>query len=444
MEDIFDILSEVTGITKYSNAEVITPAWVVKDMVDLLPPEVFNKDSRFLDPAVKSGRFLAEIYRRLMYSDAMKQAFPDKRDRHEHIIHNQLYGFATSATAATIVRKQLYNNPTELGNIQFTGDKDIVKEIRGAFENMKFDVVIGNPPYNNDIYLDFVTLGHNLASQYTCMITPARWQAKGGKKNEDFRKNIVPYMSNVVYFPDERDIFSISIPGGVSYFLVDKVKHRYKHVKSSCSFNDAFEFDNPHKDSENTQLFYDNHVLSIVNKCSANRYISATVNLKQSEYVSNTDHGEPFGDVEVMDGETFGGYKNHNELKTDRDLDKYKLLIHIMPGGSAYFDKDGKVLGMKDTYIIGPNQVPNGHYPCMYVSNDRETLEYLRSYFRTKLIRFLYFLAISATTLSSEFFRFIPQPDRLDHIFTDQELYQKYGLTDDEIAIIESVIKERK
>lgn len=45
---------------------------------------------------------------------------------------------------------------------------------------MKFDVVIGNPPYNNDLYLDFVQLGHQLSSNYVCMITPAKWQAKGG------------------------------------------------------------------------------------------------------------------------------------------------------------------------------------------------------------------------------------------------------------------------
>lgn len=49
MEDIFDILSEVTGITKYSGSEVITPKEIVADMVDLLPAEVFNKDSRFLE-----------------------------------------------------------------------------------------------------------------------------------------------------------------------------------------------------------------------------------------------------------------------------------------------------------------------------------------------------------------------------------------------------------
>lgn len=62
----------------------------------------------------------------------------------------------------------------------------------------------------------------------------------------------------------------------------------------------------------------------------------------------------------------------------------------------------------------------------------------------TKLVSFLYYLGCCGTTLTKEFFRFIPDPEKFDHIFTDQELYKKYNLTDEEINIIESVIKERK
>lgn len=176
-------------------------------MVDLLPQEVFSPNATFFDPAVKSGRFLIEIYHRLMNSEQMRQTFPNEQDRHKHIIEKQLFGFATSPTAATVVRKALYDNPLSTGNIRFTSDKLTKELIQGAFSNMKFDVVIGNPPYNNDIYLDFVTLGHQLSAQYTIMITPAKWQAKGGKKNEDFRKNIVPYMSHICFLRKENCSF---------------------------------------------------------------------------------------------------------------------------------------------------------------------------------------------------------------------------------------------
>ena len=106
MEDLFGRLQAIVGITKYSNSEVITPLNIVKDMVDLLPADVFKPEAKFLDPAVKSGRFLAEIYRRLFSSPLLAERFPNEADRRQHILENQLYGLATSATAATIVRNQ--------------------------------------------------------------------------------------------------------------------------------------------------------------------------------------------------------------------------------------------------------------------------------------------------------------------------------------------------
>ena len=122
MEDFFDRFQAFTGVSRYSNAEVITPLNIVKDMVDLLPTDVFNPDAKFLDPAVKSGRFLAEIYRRLFDSPLLSHM--NEADRRQHILTNQLYGLATSSAAATIVRKQLYDDPLEVGNIVYmTGKK---------------------------------------------------------------------------------------------------------------------------------------------------------------------------------------------------------------------------------------------------------------------------------------------------------------------------------
>ena len=182
----------MTDVSKYSNSEVITPMSIVEDMVDLLPADVFRLESKFLDIACKSGRFLASIYNRLITSDAMIQAFPDMQDRHNHIVNNQLYGIATSSLAATIARKQIYNNPIHVGNIVYQPGKFTSESVQGVFENMKFDVVIGNPPYNNDIYLDFVELGHKLADKCSCWITPAKWQAKGGARMNHSERILSP------------------------------------------------------------------------------------------------------------------------------------------------------------------------------------------------------------------------------------------------------------
>ena len=76
-----------------------------------------------------------------MESQLMVQAFPEEQQRRQHIIDNQIYGFATSGIAATPVRRQLYDDPTLVKNIYFTTAKDIVKEIQGAFSHMQFEIL---------------------------------------------------------------------------------------------------------------------------------------------------------------------------------------------------------------------------------------------------------------------------------------------------------------
>ena len=101
---------------------------------------------------------------------------------------------------------------------------------------MKFDVVIGNPPYNNDIYLDFVTLGHILSAQYSCWVTPAKWQAKSDKKNDTFRKAIVPYMRTIVYYPDCIEVFGISDNSGITYYMIGKDTCKVKCIENRAYF----------------------------------------------------------------------------------------------------------------------------------------------------------------------------------------------------------------
>lgn len=94
---------------------------------------------------------------------------------------------------------------------------------------MRFNVVISNPPYNRGIDIDFVNLGFDLSTDYCVMITPAKWQtAEANQKIAskmsygEFRKKIVPHMSKVVFYPDCLDVFGISQPDGITYYLINK------------------------------------------------------------------------------------------------------------------------------------------------------------------------------------------------------------------------------
>lgn len=188
LESILNQFPDRVGEKK--DAKIFTPPHIVKEMINDLPEEVWNKHTTFLDICCKSGIFLYEIYQKLMETYALIEEFPDKRDRRNYIISNQLFGIAPDqfcqlqSTRVVYGYMELNRHIITIKNyetIMRNADKTFLYNTLQKEFNMKgFGVVIGNPPYNNDAYLDFVTLGHSLASKYTMMITPAKWQAKGG------------------------------------------------------------------------------------------------------------------------------------------------------------------------------------------------------------------------------------------------------------------------
>ena len=115
-------------------------------------------------------------------------------------------------------------------------------------------------------------------------------------------------------------------------------------------------------------------------------------------------------------------------------------------GSGSPFDLNGMAVGggMKKVFIAEDMQVPQGHYAVLRMFDNKDEADSFVSFCASKLVAFLYFVGITASMDVIENWRFVPDPGAFDHIFTDEELYKKYNLTDEEIAIIESVIKERK
>ena len=195
-----------------------TPSWVVEDMVALLPNNIWNPYSKFLDIYCKSGVFLEVIIDQLMNRvDYSVIDLHEPKEIYRYIVENQIYALCWKKEYADLARTAINGKVFIEKNIKllerdnkYITDKEFRTKFREIFGNMKFDVVVGNPPYNNDIYIPFVELGHKLASTCSVFITPAKWQAKGGEKNEQFRKDIVPHMSKIVYYPCTEEIFDIS------------------------------------------------------------------------------------------------------------------------------------------------------------------------------------------------------------------------------------------
>ena len=409
---------------------------IVDKMLGLAKDSDISTDTTFLNLYSKDGIFCKRIIDRLMKHET---SIANPIQRLNNIIKNQIYivcgtiqawartmnnltnyideiyaeyykdglDFETSNTLLPNI--YLYENikyDLKNGHINETAEKirKYFNSTRGGAGTVKFDVVIGNPPYNNDIYLDFVTLGHQLANNCSIWITPAKWQAKGGPKNEEFRKNIVPHMSKIVYYPDTREVFDIDSQGGISYFHLDKDEHKNKQLKTICSVQKLFQTNDIEICSGNYVL-YNNKIQSIISKLG--KYTQL--------------------------------YCKNNAIDK-----RYNVAITNTYSEKNCTSKSGKAYVTISPYIQTDTIRNNADTSFLDSFADLESAKSYVSYLQTKFIRFMFLMAKCSLHMQSNFsWRFVPDPGSFDHIFTDAELYKKYNLTPEEINIIESVIKAR-
>ena len=228
--------------------EYTTPENIVNSMLDLLPWETFNHNTKFFDPACKGGEFLALIHDRLSLI-LMNDTYFDKYNGleksiriHDHIIRNQLYVVAIGDNSYKVAKERVYGceNIIKAKADYINGLKDatvtaiknkgkyIDKELN---KEMKFDVIVGNPPYNDtddtgsskSINTYFVNLGIQLNAKYMLYIMPDRWFVSPDKLNTNCRESLVGKIKYMRDFDDTDTVFEgTSIRGGVSYFLYDK------------------------------------------------------------------------------------------------------------------------------------------------------------------------------------------------------------------------------
>ena len=494
----------LTCLANLSNDEVFTPPDLVNQMLDMLPAELWtNKEAKFLDPVTKSGVFLREITKRLI--KGLEAEIPDLQTRLNHILTKQVYGIAITELTSLLARRSVYcakranhaeysmctefeaGEKGEQGNIRFEriahtwtngkcsycGASQEVYDRADALEthayqfihcddpktlfedNMKFDVIIGNPPYQlsdggngasaSPIYQRFVEQAKKLNPRYLSMIIPSRWFA-GGKGLDDFRVAMLndSSISKLVDYPNAKECFpNNSIGGGVCYFLRD------------LAHKDKCEVVNVLNGQENSKLRklnqFDvfvryNQAISIIQKIRQNEKTSlqTIVSSRNPFGFSSKDRGEKsaFKNAVMLFTSQGRFYVNAvSVLKGNELVKKHKVMISKVTGEHAGEpDKGGMFKVLSRTELLSIDEICTDSYLCIGSFDGESEAKNLLHYLATRFVRFLLLQAVTSINLSADKFAFIPMQN-FNEPWTDEKLYAKYGLSLDEIAFIESMIR---
>lgn len=523
-----DLRDQYYGLSNYT-----TPPGTVREMVQMLSPEIFDKKLRVLDLSCKGGEMLDGMRERLKYSPYMKMEDELQLDR--YITNVQLYGIALNKKSYDVTQKLLYFDGANMPNIKIADEEymDILRgykkvaeyqvdgsiktrritvkktleewlaenfrEINDKGENVpvKFDVIIGNPPYNDDenrgdvgsgnsIYPFFMNRALEITNRFTSFVIPAAWlmQYPTGVDHDiidKLRKN-----KNIVEihdYKDCKDVFSnVSIPSGVCYYLTDKendtgLSDYYIHEPNSDAIiHRDVKLYNP----DANVIFRDSKIIDIIDRidklhkkekrfneicagakhhfddgkkiltstwdeysiCQTDKY-----DIKYFVKSNNKKHKDKCTQQVTNGLPSLGyGWVNKGQIpKNANDFDRPKILV-----GQAFTAGSPQVMDVPE--YVGINCVCSHSYLPIFSPHDtEEECLVICKYIKTKFFRYLVNCMKSDQNLGNTVYKLVPMQDfnsktsdidwsqSISDI--DQQLYKKYNLTPEEIAYIEGTIK---
>jgi site-specific DNA-methyltransferase (adenine-specific) len=490
-----DVLSCLANL---SSDEVFTPPKLANEILDLFPKQVWkNKNTTFLDPVSKSGVFLREIAKRLL--EGLQDEIPNLQKRIDHIYTKQIFGIGITELTSLLSRRSLYCSKEangkysvltsfndNQGNIFFDSTKHdwkngrcsycgasqseyerelglethayqfIHNNLSGKIRNMKFDVIIGNPPYQlsdsgfgrsaKPLYNAFVHKAKKMQPRFLTMIIPARWYA-GGKGLDDFRSEMLndKRIRKLVDFENSSEVFpGVDIAGGICYFLWDRDNRGLCEVinvsgdKRIINIRELNEFDTFIRHSKAIPI-----IKKVINKNSKGKTLSQLISSRKP-FGLQTNYAPKSSGVPCWFTQRIG--LRHADLSDITDsgnlLNKWKLLIPPAPiAGQTDFTKPVGFYYNSNTVIAKPGECCTESWLVAGAFTTKSEAEAFRSYLFTKIVRFLLLQTVVSQHVTKEKFIFVPDLGKYEGKYTDKQLGIKWGITNEEWEFVNSRIK---
>lgn len=462
---------------------------------DVTERVLMNQKARILDLTSKTGLYsLYAAFSMYKLRSGQSQGLfdmisdEDSEALWKEIVENNIFAICRTRIAERITRRTLLGYRQDIkANIKILEDQTSLvmvykrKLMRTLADgenfwninkqkDMKFDAIIGNPPYQVNIgeqkdnygiplYNQFVEVAREMKPNYISMIMPSRWFT-GGRGLENFRRTMLSdhRMRSIFDYVDSKDLFpTVDISGGVNYFLWD-ARH-----KKGCRFTNTLHgtSNTCERDLNQFPIFVRNNgALSFINKVLDK--CKGTLNTQVSGQTPfgfvSTYRGtaDPEQDTTAVELKSSGAttYVARADIKKNAAwTDMYKVVFSKATCEHAGTpDRNGKFRVLSAMTVLPPAVVCTQSYLVGGAYNTKEEADNFMAYLSTKFARYLMLQTITSQDLSPEKFMFVPTEDftsNSDICWTtndipniDRQLFDKYGITDAERAVADNTIKE--
>ena len=459
-----EIAPEKIGIalkkmSRLSDSEVVTPDIVAKKLVDNLPDDI-SADSKILDIASKTGEFANVLFQK--YGKKIK---------------NSVYSIPTSSVTYECTRKiyrllgmpveHIYSDFTSYDVIDKTKGEHLIKEL----EDMKFDTVVGNPPYQEEnanngrkqpVYNLFMDASFKL-SKIVSLITPGRFLFNAGETPKDWNNKLLndKHFSVLNYWSKSSDIFpTVEIKGGVAVTLRNQNKI-FEKISIFTVYNELNKILQKVNQFENVNMRMD----SIVSSQGVCRFTSELFSdYPQIEKLAGEGTGdkilskvveagtivflpEKFSDsIQIIakgKTERIIRFIHKKYIQENTFIDSYKVLVPESNGNGAF-----EVFSSPE--ISKPQEAFSDTFLAIGAFSTQEEAEACLKYIKTKFARVMLGVLKVTQHNPKSTWKYVPLQDFTPNsdidwnkpiADIDRQLYKKYNLSEEEIAFIENKVK---